>query len=617
MTKKTVFLPLLSAAFMIGCSKDANYDRLLESDGIDLNIQVAKGLTIPFGSTDKIFLTELMDTAKVKQLYSTPDGQFYLAERGEIAPTTFGVTAPSFRIKPALDGGSFSFEAVDLPAAVQDVLNALEAAGLLDSYLNKSLGQIPGISGEIQTQMGCSDLSFDKGSEFNIHIENVTDGILELASVELAEAVPLKLSIQMSGLPGMNQSYGLTLDDLTLSLPDFIQVSYLDGTPVEDPSHINMGSISATKGVGVNSANMNIGLVISGFDFKNHPLINKDGVIDQPSTASVAGTLTSATIGIDADDLMLVKDETGAFKVALVNSISLNPDFEEMSMTLHEVTGKFNPSINSSSSTVNINLGDNMSFLKGNDVTISLKDPAILIDIQNPCPVRVWADFTLNADNGNVVKFNKVDLSDPSGQKNIVLNNENTAEGYDFSTFLSPIPETVEVQIQPYADRENTYTFTLDEEQDVSGSYHVDLPLEFNRIMFTYEKSVDNLWGDSREDIVEKLKSLHNAELLLTIENATPMALELDVAGTSFATGKVDDSLVDCKFSSTIKAGSLNSPSETTLNASLNINDTKQVGGLTLRIKGEGEDCVFNANQYIRIKSSSIKFNDGVEIDLK
>lgn len=616
MTKKTLILPFLSAAFLMSCSKDASYDQLLESDGIDFNIQVAKGLTIPFGSTNKIMLTELMDTAKVKQLYATPDGQFYLSERGDIEPTAFGVAAPKFSFKPTLEGDSFTLETIALPAEVQDVLNALQTAGLLDNYLNKTLGQIPGISGEIQTELTCSDLSFDKGSEFNIHINDVTDGIVEISSVELKDAVSLKLNIKISGLPGVNQRYGLTLDDFTLSLPDFIKVAHLDGTLIDDPTLINMGTVQAVKETGANEATITIGLNILGLDFKDQPVANQNGTIDRPSTASVAGTLTSAAIGIDANDLMLTKDENGTFKVQFASSIAMTPDFEEMNMTLHKVTGKFNPAISSSTSSVDINLGDNMSFLKGDDVTINLKDPAISIDIQNPCPVRVWADFTLKATNGNVVKFDKVDLSDPTGHKNITLNNENTAAGYDFSTFLSPVPDYVEVQIQPYADRDNSYTFTLDDEQEVSGSYNVNIPLEFNSISFTYEKSVDNLWGDSRDDITSKLKTISNAELNLTIENATPMELELEVVGTTFASGVADASLVSCDFSSKVKAGSLSSPSETAMKATLNIHDTEKLGGLTFRIKGDGVNCVFNANQYVRIKSSDIKFNDGIEIDL-
>ncbi len=614
MSKYLLSPALLSAILMVGCSTDAAYDRLLESDGIDFSIKIADGLTIPFGSTDKIMLTELMDTAKVKQLSASPDGQFYLSEQGTIEPSAFGVTAPKFNLKPTLNANTFTLDAIGLPQEVQDILTLLESQGLLEGYLNRSLGEIPGISGEIQTQVQCSDLSFDKGSDFNIHITDVTDGLVELSSVELLQKVLLQLDINISGLPGLSQAYGLTLDDLILQLPEFIKVSLPDGTPVADPTHISLGSLTASKTAGSSSAKLSLQLYISGLDFGGTPIQNNHGVMERSGTAAVAGVLSSATIGINANDLIVAKDADGTFKVQFANSITLNPEFADMEMELHNVTGKFSPSISSSSTSVNIDLGDDMTFLRGNDVAIDLKDPAISIDINNPCPVRIFADFTLNASNGREVKFNQVDLSDPSGSKTIVLDKDNAAEGYNFSTFLSPVPQTVSVNIQPYADQLNTYTYTLGEEQEVSGSYRVNVPLTFNSINFTYDKRVTNIWGENREDLTDKLSSI-GAELLLTLENAIPMDLELSVVGTNIQTHSEDPSLVTSQFA-TIKAGSLSKPSESQMQAVFRINDARDLEDLIIRIKGNGDNCEFNANQYLRIKSASIHLNEGITVDL-
>lgn len=614
MSKYLLSPALLSAILMVGCSTDAAYDRLLESDGIDLSIKIADGLTLPFGSTDKIMLTELMDTAKVKQLFASPEGQFFLSEQGTIEPSAFGVTAPKFNLKPTLNSNTFTLDAIGLPQEVQDILSLLDSQGLLDGYLNHSLGEIPGISGEIQTQVQCSNLSFDKGSDFNIHITDVTDGLRELSSVKLLQDVLLQLDINISGLPGLNQTYGLTLDQLTLQLPEFVKVSLPDGTPVADPTHISIGSLTATKAAGNSSAKLSLMLNISGLDFGASPVQNQNGVMDHIGTAAVAGVLSSATLGINANDLIVTKDANGIFKVQFANSITLSPEFADMELELHEVTGKFAPSISSSSTSVNIDLNDDMDFLRGNDVAIDLKDPAISIDINNPCPVRIFADFTLNASNGREVKFNQVDLSAPSGSKTIVLDKDNVAEGYNFSTFLSPVPQTVSVNIQPYADQLNTYTFTLGEEQEVSGSYSVNVPLSFNSINFTYDKRVTDIWGENREDITDRLSSI-GAELHLTLENAIPMDLELSVVGTSVRTHTEDPSLVSCQFE-TIKAGSLSKPSESQMQAVFKINNARDLEDLIIRFNGSGANCDFNANQYIRIKSASIHLNEGITVDL-
>ena len=67
----------LSALFAVSCSVDNAYDL---SKDVDMTVAVGEGLTIPLGSTEKIMLTELLDTLDSDVIRIDKESGFYSIE---------------------------------------------------------------------------------------------------------------------------------------------------------------------------------------------------------------------------------------------------------------------------------------------------------------------------------------------------------------------------------------------------------------------------------------------------------------------------------------------------------------------------------------------------------
>lgn len=616
----------LTALMCAGCTKDAAYDDLFETDSLDLTVQVGKGLTLPLGSSDKIMLTELLDTAKVKQLEADATGRFGLSETGTINPTSFTVDKKEVQVSPKINGKTFTLESVEQPQQLAELVAKMQEYHLedrIEAFVNKPLSELAAAVVKINEELGnvipafgvdmsfstkCDNLEFDASAgAFNLEANDVDKALVSVTKVMFEEAVTMTVGFEVSGLPVMDKNYKLTLKDFVLELPEYV---LLDDNDDRDATHLKMDDLVCEAKKGATSASAIQSIKAKGFNFGSNPLVNNANTIRLQSTVGVSAKASTDEITVGLEFLTLTKDENGQYGVRITNPISVSPILEVTKATFSEVTGKFDPTIDPVESVIDLNLGEKMDFLKGDDVTIDLKNPAIHLNLKNNCPVGMMADITITTDQDKHVTFGGVNLTGTDGEVSVLLDANKVTEG-SFNTLLSPMPNQITVNVQPRADREHDYTVKLGTTYNVSGDYAVDVPLVFNHVVITHNELVENVWGEDRDELTSKLGKLEKARIVMDVESTIPMDLELNIQATEYGRGdKLADGLLQCQHILIAK----NTTSK--VEAEISIPDTRRVGDLYFVFKGEGTDCELNANQYLRISSAKIQLPEGVTVDL-
>lgn len=584
----------IAAALTTGCSKDSDYDDLTKNDGIDMSVTIANGgLTLPFGSTDSIFLTELMDPEKVDVLNTDAAGNYYIAEDGNMEDSRFNVDYATVDLDPKIDPEHFEFEAEGLdPLIYQQALNLPDGTTLETLFGNQNI------------TVHCDDIRFDRDNAFDFNADDIDTGLLAVQSVTLDENEDIVISLRLTRLPSATQAYDIVLSDLVLIYPKYLLVA-----EENEPGRINIGQEILNKKAGASELTWSKTYHVQGFDFSRDPEIhngevpNRAGNINLQGEIDLRGKASISNLNIAGKELQVRNH-----KIVLATDISFNPEIRVNKLTLKSITGRFAPDIDDLRSDIALDLGEDMDFLK-NDATLDIKDPVVILNIHNNCNVPVLADLELMTDNGTQVSFRSIDLS----KETITLSKNQKGEEADgfyhnpqLGALLASIPDRIDVLVHPYTDSINYYKVQLGDDFTVGGDYKVHVPLNFDRINIKYDEVVEDIWGDNPEDITDYITSIEGATLTLDATNGIPMELDLEVTARG-TDGQENAALVSFETDGTIPAGSIANPAKTTLNIILDIPSIADVKDLILRVKGQGNNSDFNAKQYIKLDNMKIK----------
>lgn len=591
----TVFCVSATAVLTVGCSKDSDFDDLTKDDGIDMSVTIANGgLTLPLGSTDNIFLTELMDTNKVDVLNTDAEGNYYIAESGSMEDSHFNVDYANVNLDPKIDPKDFEFEVSGLDPAVEAQAKELPSTTTLKSLI-----------GDQTVTVYCDNIQFDQNNTFNFNADDIDTGLLAVQSVTLDENEDIVISLHLSQLPSTATAYDVVLSDLILVYPKYLLVA-----EENEPGKINIGREVLKKQAGQSELFWSKTYHVQGFDFPrdatilNGEVLNHAGNINMQGEINLFGKASISNLQISGSEL-IVNDKK---EIVLAKKIAFDPEIQVNSLPLKSITGRFAPEINDLHSNVALDLSEDMDFLK-NDATLNIKDPVVTLNIHNNCNVPILADLELTADNGTQVTFQGINLS----KETITLSKNPKGEEADgfysnpkLGDLLASIPDRIDVLVLPYTDSLRYYSVRLGSDFYVGGDYNVNVPLNFDRLDIKYDEIVEDVWGSNSENITDYVTSIEEAVLTLDATNAIPMKLAIEVTAVG-TDGVENDALVSFKTDGTIPAGSIANPTKTTLNITLDIPQIAEVKDLILRVRGNGSDCGFNAKQYLKLDNMKIK----------
>lgn len=566
---------MLLATLLLGTATscfDDSYD--LKKD-IDMTINVGgENLSFPVGNTEKVTLDKIIEIEEGDDLQTDNTGAYHLLKSGEIDDVTTDV-------KPV------TVQATNTEIDPIEVANKsdFDAAGSLEITTNRSQKK------NIETQA-----------------ENVDEAVKEIYELT-PDRTPIDINLTKGGEIDLAQLNA----KVTITFSPVLKVEEAD-----ENNQVTFNITDEDLKDGVYTYTVHLTRIAFGDGQKgNGFVIGTDRRVD-----------INEEVKVDVDANIKVNE------VLANSSLTLTPTIHIGEMEVTEVTGIIEPTLDESTSTVELtNLTD---FLENDDTKLDIANPIFTFHATNPLNTAVEIIGILSGNkngqpiNGSEVKIGGED-TDPiilqPGDNTITLSRLGNGgpEGAvniqvsDINNLIQTIPDVVNVTIQPAVSCTDYFSVELNKTYTVDCSYDIDIPLAFgSNLNIVYEETIDDL-GSDLEDV-----DFSKAILSASIDNTIPLALELPDENVEILDEygqKIEGIKVTVEGG--IKAGN---GTEEAVNSQLNIQlETTEKGTLNkldaIKLKivaasGETTGVQLYETQWLQLKDIKLKVPKGVTIDL-
>ncbi|MDY0042117.1 MAG: hypothetical protein RBS57_17535, partial [Desulforhabdus sp.] len=281
---------------------------------------------------------------------------------------------------------------------------------------------------------------------------------------------------------------------------------------------------------------------------------------------------------------------------------------------------------------------EDLDYLKEKDVTIGIHNPQLYNTVGNTAGVPVDLNVTMYAKDeqgalidGSTVNNVKllVNAAETDGvvtKTNFLISRQGSEkEGYEavrvdnLSNLMKIVPDSVVFELTAKANLQQTHHIDLEKEMQVTASYDVNVPLQFDTLHINYKDTIDGLI-DELTDIADKITN-SEMQLVLTAESTIPVALNLEVTPLDSLRKKIAE--IRTEVVGTIAAGNGTEVTKTpiVIKLSLQGNRLSDLDALALRItatsgSGNGGSAALNARQFLQFTGIGLKTTGGVELDL-
>ena len=606
---------LLSLLVVMACSVDKAYDL---SKDIDMTVSVGEGLTIPLGSTEKILLTEMIDTLDSDVIRADENGYYSIYKKGEIDASEFIVNDVSIEVEPYSEEHTYDLamsiveydDLNDLPESIRDKILNMEFPYVVEDVVNQEVEY--DINQEVPEEMkSLKRMTFKKPVEMTLDIDVYSHN----ESKEYLDLIR-QLHLHTSGEKNAEHFY--------VEMPPYIVFDETDeNVDLGEGNKLYLDHIIEHNEEKGHKHFTNTYRVV-GLDFS---YLGEEGItvvggrINDARELKVNGVLKSDTITMKAGDMTHITDIVVAPKILFGK------------MEIATVDGYFEPEIDEVNESVEIDLGDDLDFIY--EGTFDFTNPQLFVTIHNDAPLCVSSDITLVSydKNGTLVEDSKIEtklaVQAECENKYYISRYDTSLEGYttvqipNLNKLMMPVPDKVEINLNSCVDNSKGSTLvTLGKSMSVSGSYELVVPMEFDALELEYTETVENVLGDTPEDITDYIDNIESITLSLVVDNTVPASFMPAVTAYAKDSKKQLNGVV-AEVSNPIAAGEgykdgvLTAPVETQLDIVLSAtnNQLKDLGNLDIVFKGIG--CgVLNTNEYIQLKKISVKIDKPIEVDL-
>lgn len=537
-TKRFFQIVMICTPIMTVSCIDSDYDL---NKKIDMTVSInGEGLTIPIGYTDSVKLSSIIDTATSEALILDDNQIYQIEKKDDIETVNIEVTKPTIRdITPVFKGVSVQFESSE---TVKE--NTLVA------YV-------------------------EDASDFEIN-EEIDEAIKTLKVIQWEEPVHMTYTMTFGNFPGTYIRKGISLDNLQVKFPEFIQfapeegvvdgVLTLDG--VYDPN-TNKPYVRTLKVIGMDFTKIP--------EYENGVPTNNQTLFIDRSQAPVTVTGFIATTPAE----LINPDQLHPFTI--MPSVTLD------NMEVSRMTGRFDLEIDNVNETASLNLGEDLDFLKDETTHLDLANPVFRITMTNTVDAPVDMDLTMTGEDaqGTPISGSEVHV-DLSGErclapalngnpvttvfyvsrKGAVLPPNQADTVYrniiekDLNRLTQRLPDNIHIDMAARVNQNEDHHINLDKNLDITGHYNVSVPLIFEALDIVYSDTIKNL-QDDLSDFLNKTKQM---ELIVkgNLYNGIPLpmflqAKAMDPSGKELPTDKVSvEVYVNGKKDGLIAAGKEN-----------------------------------------------------------
>ena len=600
---KLLLMLCLPVAF--SCSVDANYDL---SKDIDMTVSVAEGLTIPLGSTEKIMLTELLDTLDSDVIKIDKETGFYsIEESGSIDATEFDVESFTIEIDPYRDVQLYDFNLYNLGNDFE-IPDELEGALPANSYAYV-------LEDEIDENIASFDIE-----------EEVPAEVLAIKRVTFKKPVQFTVEVDVT-LTERADEFSVFIDNLHIhtdkdkrfyvEVPEYVK--FADGIALEDGNKLYIGELeeeSVSKGVKRFYYTLNV----DALDFSSMPdgelLINDGKLVIKEDDLEVYGALKSDTVFLSASNLLQI------------NGVKIETLFTVGEIVVDSVYGRFSPEIDPVESWVDINIGDDLD-----NLNFEFTNPQLFVTIDNGASINVNGDVNIKGyksglplDNAEVNTSFEVQAS---AVNNFYLSRlGGSMDGYtsihvpELNDIIRDVPERLKIYFEPNVNSSLVSKVQLGTPMSVKGSYRIFVPMEFESFSLEYTERIENVLGDNSDDITDYISDINSVTLTVLVDNTVPASfVPTIIAYKKDGVTKLDGIKVEV-FGEIVagngyKDGKLTEPvgGEVAIRISATDGQLADLDIIDFVVKGSGSGAL-NANEYIQIKNMTLSIDKPIEVDM-
>lgn len=596
-----LFLLLFAATACV----DDKYDLSKE---VDMTVGVGGGVSLPLGSTEKIMLTELIDTVETDIVKLDNEGNYSIFKEGSFTPENFEIGNLDISLAAVGEKRHYDFDLYNLS----------------DDYAN--------LPEWVQQEMLKSKFPYivhdevDYETSFDID-QSVPEEMVRLRTLDFRNDVSLVVNVKIYS--ANHQSDDILEIINTLSLKSEGEDGFLINVPeyiVFADENVTAGKLLLQGDVVYNTSTKALEYSkeykLAGLDFSNYKngyVPVEDGIISLHDTLSAEGFVDSDTVLLSYDNITHIQSVD--FEVTM----SINK------MTVESVEGIFAPEIDPIKEVVDLDLGDDLDFL--GDSYLDFNDPRVFVTFTNPVDTRMFADarFAGYDKSGNKIENSDVavNLVLEGNRENNILISRYATELPGYTTFLAPtlnnlvktIPDRIDVNVEARMDDSEYSTIVLGRSLGISGNYQVSLPLVFDEFSLVYTEEIEEVLGDDPSEVTDYVTDINSVTLAFEILNTvpaefTPSIVAYDKNGRRLAGIKVD--VVGAIAAGNGMAGAVVTEpvsSNIEINLSALNGELEELDNLDLKFEGRGSGRL-NSNEYIQLKDINVTVNEDIVVDL-
>ena len=463
---------------LASCTVD---DRYSMSNKVDATIGIGKGLTLPFGSTTKNYISDLLDVSESEFMSTDAVGNIVVSSGSSFASESFKIDEMSLEVKDVSDTRYYNFNAV-----------------IQEGFENLPINKWPYIVHE----------TIDITTDLNITEEELPKEVTRLTKLVFKEPVPMSVYVTILSknddsqellrqtevlyLGGQHKSGKFELD-----LPDYLvfaphlNADFIDGVLKFDGEAVYDEKKDALCYEDV--------FYVESIDFTKTEtgyFEIQDGRIDLKETIRAYGIVESAIVYLGLNNL------------SNINDVEINTLLQIGEINISTVEGRFEPEIDPISEVVDLNIG-NVEYLK--DAYIDVNNPRLELTVDNCIDATILANARIVGKYENDPEKNtrmEFDITvQPEATTKILVDRYGTPyDGWtncvvpNLNELIKNIPDKVGVDLSVGVDNSKDSRITLGEEIVFAGSYNLVLPLIFDDLRIEYSYSIEDVLGNNSDE---------------------------------------------------------------------------------------------------------------------
>lgn len=591
--------------------------------------------------------------------YDAKDHAFYVYNLQALANTHWNLALDSLIVNVPVINHECDIDVEASVYVVDEKRDRVESLVLAGAELPSMKSTLDGLKGEKNAdfRMQSSDLvivdadvhteviksELDTYTDFTIN-EEIPEEIGRLEVIELKENVELNFELGVSGLEDLDEIIHLELE---AKLPSFLK---LQNTPKRNTGvNVEVQDDILKIKADVNphdDSTMSFDLVCTGLDFKTEEF-GYQGVVPSDSTDGKCYFTYNGEISISGDAYL---DEIELHSVILekLDDIVFDVNMSVDEMQVKTFHGLYRGEIDEVEETFDLDLGDELDFLKDEGNTITLAEPQIEIVLENSIgvPIDVEMEIFGKDDNGNIIESSCIrqafsvkpaEYNEENGEftavetKLFLTVDSSKVSKIGYESIQVPglaklleekVPNSIDFKIKPAVNTNQTHHINILDQLTFSGSYAVYIPLKFDNLNIVYNDTIDDLI----DSFGENLDMLTNIKLdaRMDILNTIPLGLQLDVEALDM-NGKLIESIeIEPVFLKAGLGGKVDGSDQETQKAVLAIKsatgDFSTLDKLALKINAASDHTTgsssLNAEQGVKISNIVFDIVGDIETDL-